>query len=204
MALALVLTRQPKNVFTYQTNVAPDPKRWIFEYEQGRFGTLILLKADQITEVKLLEDNEQEPTSPSVPVPGGRLLIACSGELKEISRYTTIERLDHHMVSLKRKPEPYKVIFESNNSEVIKLPGTHGNCFRVRGGRTLPEQGILIHAAPHVGWLTGCISPRMNKFKAGAYLPNTDLVTNTTFAAMEELFSLIGKKEQADLFVTDS
>jgi len=31
---------------------------------------------------------------------------------------------------------------------------------RVLGGETEAQRGILIHEAPHVGWVIGCIGPR--------------------------------------------
>ena len=194
MAHALVLTRQPTEFFTYNTGMKNDkPEKMQFGIEQGRFGTLVLFSADQITEVQLLKGKEQGATSAIVP--GGRLEIAYSGELKEVARYTTIERFDHNMVSMPRKREPYFVTWEPNNKAVRELGPTHGNCFRVLGGRTLAQLGILIHAAPHVGWLTGCISPRTLGDKA--------LYTESTYLAIADLYRHIGN-EQAALFITDS
>jgi hypothetical protein len=194
MAYALVLTRQPTEFFTYNTGLKKDkPEKMQFIVETGRFGTLVLFKADQITEAQLLNGDEQGPTSATVP--GGRLLIAYSGQLKEVARYTTIERFDHNMVSMPRKREPYFVTWESNNSKVRELGPTQGHCFRVNGGHTQAQIGILIQAAPHVGWLTGCISPR----KLGDKALNTD----STYPAIADMYSHIGN-EQANLFITDS
>jgi hypothetical protein len=193
MAHALVLTRQPAEPFTYNTGLSKDiPEKLQFRVETGRFGTLVLFSADQITEVQLLKDNEQGATS--APVPGGRLEIAYSGELKEVARYTTIERTDHNMVSMPRKREPYFVTWEPNNSAVRHLAASQGHCFRVLGGSTHAQLGILIHAAPHVGWLTGCISPRNLGDKA--------LVSQSTYLAIADLYRHIGS-EKAALFITD-
>ena len=194
MAYALVLTRQPTEFFTYNTGLTRDrPEKMQFKVEQGRYGTLVLFSAEKITEVQLLKGDEQGPTSAIVP--GGRLLIAYSGELKEVARYTTIERFDHHMVSMPRKREPYFVTWEPNNRVVRELGATQGHCFRVHGGKTPAQQGILIHAAPHVGWLTGCISPRTLGDKA--------FPTASTYTAIADMYRHIGN-EQTNLFITDS
>jgi hypothetical protein len=193
MAFALVLSRQPTDIFTYKTGVHDNPKKMQFAVEQGRFGTLVLFKVGQVTEVQLLKGSEQGATS--AVVPGGRLEIAYSGELQEVARYTTIERFDHNMVSMPRRREPYPITWESNNPVVQHLGPTKGHCFRVHGGKTPAQQGILIHAAPHVGWLTGCISPRR--------LGDKSLITDSTYAAMDDLHARIANGH-ADLFITDS
>lgn len=192
MAIALVLTRQPFDPFTFKTGVADDPKKMRFAIETGRFGTLIVLEAGSVTEVQLLKGKEQGATS--VIVPGGRLEIAYSGGLREVARYTTIERTDHNMVILPPQPNPYFATYEPNNPNVRQLTETGGRCFRVLGGHTLAQLGILIHAAPHVGWLEGCISPRKLGDKA--------LETRSTFFAMLELYQIIGNY-RAPFFVTD-
>jgi hypothetical protein len=195
MAFTLVLTRHPDNVFTYNTGVADtaaNRKKFWFPVETGRYGTLVLFNGAKITGVKLLKDTNQ---GGSVDVPGGRLEITSSGDFAEIGRYTTIERLDHHIVSLHKQPVPYGITYEPHNPVVMELGPTHGNCFRVHGGHSQQERGILIHAAPHVGWLTGCISPR----KLGDY----NFPTQSTYDAISELKGKITDK-WSELYVTDS
>lgn len=191
MAYTLVLSRRPKDPFTYNTGLkADDPKRFQFKVETGRFSTLLLLSGDPVTEVELVDANDPDG---SIAVPAGKLKITYTGQLDEMARYTVMERTDHNVVILPgSNSKPYTVVFEMKNSKVIELPRTKGNCLRVRGGHTTAEQGILLHAAPHVGWLSGCISPR----KLGDRALNTD----STYDAMEDLFRYI-KKDPADFFV---
>jgi hypothetical protein len=193
MPFTLVLTRQPDNLFQYHTGRKDDPSRMIFAIETGRFGTLVVFKGAKVTSVELLKGNQQG--AGSVEVPGGRLEIVSDGGVTEVGRFTTIERFDHNMVSLHRQAAPYDILYETNNKKVAELGPTHGNCFRVRGGHTEAQRGILIHAAPHVGWLTGCISPRK--------LGDSALQTESTYRAIIDLYKLIGS-EHADLYVTDS
>lgn len=63
-----------------------------------------------------------------------------------------------------RPTRPYWLTMESGNSIVAKV-NTDGRCLRIHdhGKRQLngSPAGLLIHEAPHVNWLTGCISPRL-------------------------------------------
>ena len=136
-------------------------------------------------------------------VPTGVLQLATvnGGTMVEAGRYTTIERMDGY-VQLKPqeynghayKQGPYGVTYESGNSAVAKLRGTHGQCFRIHGGTSAPERGILIHEAPHVGWLIGCIGPR----RLGDV---TTRSSSTAHSAMNELFRI--KPRPSALFVVD-
>ncbi|HEY2013447.1 MAG TPA: hypothetical protein VGH38_08095 [Bryobacteraceae bacterium] len=140
------------------------------------------------------------------------------GGIEDVKRYTTIERFHANgggsgfYVQLRpnvpdsksKKPPgkigPYKVKFEPGNSKVKDLrPGHTGNCFRVRGGISTPEQGILIHEAPNVSWVIGCIGPRpLLNFE-----PNMkNLPGNPSYVSMQELFQFVGTAE-ADFFVLD-
>jgi hypothetical protein len=74
----------------------------------------------------------------------------------------------------------------------------NGKCFRVHGGHSGPEQGILIHEAPNVGWLIGCISPRPLKNFTTEFANQPG---NPSNKCMEELFRFVGG--QGDLFVLD-
>ena len=77
------------------------------------------------------------------------------------------------------RTEPYELSM-IRSSAVAKLDEKYamqlnpeGRCLKVHGHGykqqgTGAEAGILIHEAPHVGWLIGCISPReKNKRKQG-------------------------------------
>jgi hypothetical protein len=195
MPFTLILSRYPDKRFDYKTGVADNAanrKKFWFPIESGRYGTLVLLGGAKVTGVKLLKDATE---GGSVAVRGGRLEITSSGEVAEITRYTTIERLDHHIVSLHKQPVPYGITFEPHNKTVMELGPTHGRCFRVHGGHSDKEQAILLHAAPHVGWLTGCISPRK--------LDDYDFPTQSTYDAIEDLKAKI-TDQWSELYVTDS
>jgi len=111
------------------------------------------------------------------------------------------------------KHGPYEVTVERGNSVVQHLyqgkdrqgqwtgPIVHnGDCLRIHGAVTVKEQGILIHEAPNVSWLTGCISPRdLDNYRTAlVHRPRT----NESFTAMTELFQFVDR-ERANFFVLD-
>lgn len=184
----LVLTRKPNDLYK-----APNGK-------EGRFGTLIVLQGPKIEKIDTTPlTMSTEGVAPILASFGAALTFTLSGPgtVKEVKRYTTIERMGG-FVQLKPQKyihnKAYRLTYEEGNSAVIKLSGTGGKCFRVHGGISAPEQGILIHAAPQVGWLIGCIGPRRlgDKNKGD---------TQSTFAAMNELFAL--SPRPSELFVLD-
>ena len=176
MPFTLVLTRKPNDLFHHWSG-------------HGRFGTLIVFKGEKITEAQILDG---QGSAGSITVPSGVLEVKSSGSVEEVARYTTIERMDGY-VQLRPRPTPYTVTYEMNNPVVAKLKHG-GNCFRVHGGQTKPEQGILIHEAPHVGWLIGCIGPRK--------LDDKSLDCDTALKAVVDLHKHIGAA-RADFFVLD-
>jgi len=92
------------------------------------------------------------------------------------------------------KDEPYGITYETANAVVAKLKGTEGKCFRTHGGLTAQERAILIHEAPHVGYLIGCIGPRkLNDRSRGS--------TDSAHSAMNELFKV--SPRPSELFVLD-
>jgi hypothetical protein len=188
----------------------------------GRFGKLLAVSGPEVTAASLVEDGgDGDGLLPILPGERRALSLVSDGAaITEIRRYTTIERMGGY-VQLRpncgtfrvRKDGPYEVVVERGNSAVQHLyqskdrqgrwidPVVHnGDCLRIRGAVTQQEQGILIHEAPNVSWLTGCISPRnLNNFQ-------TALVsrprTNESFTAMTELFQFLGR-ETANFFVMD-
>ena len=190
MVTTLVLTRKPDEIFqsTYKKG------------QQGRFGTLLVLSGPKITTVKV---GGKAGSTSSIMIPAGALEFTTEGEgaVTELKRFTTIERMGGY-VQLKPqefngktyKKEPYGITYEVGNPAVAELDGTGGKCFRVHGGTSKPELGILIHEAPQVGWLIGCIGPRKLNDK------NTS-ETRTARPAMAELFSVSPRPSQ--LFVLD-
>ncbi len=140
-----------------------------------------------------------------VPVNHGVLeLTIGDGPVFAAKRYTSMERFkadsgNGYYVQLRPRATPYRLTYEKANAAVVKLRARHdGRCFRVRGGQTRPEKGILIHEAPHVGWVIGCIAPRpLNDFT----IEHRNADGNPSHHAMEDLFSFVGAS--AELFVLD-
>jgi hypothetical protein len=192
MTTTLVLTRKPDNVFQ-----SP-----LFSDQSGRFGILIVLQGGVVTNVRVAPPSK---ALGAIAINTGILDITTSGGgadgVEEVKRYTTIERMGGY-VQLKPqsyngtvyKQGPYGISYEPNNPVVARLKATGGRCFRVSGGITEKERAILIHEAPHVGFLTGCIGPRqLNDNQTG--------LCTSAHAAMEEMFAL--RPAPSALFVLD-
>lgn len=177
---SLILSRKPTKLFQLETSKG---------MKRGRFGVLVAFSGPPIESVSIVPDGS--PTGSAMELPGGLFInIKCSqpGRLVEQKRFTTIERMDGYIQLHPQLGKPYTLTFEQGNKNVSQLARTQGNCFRVHGGHR-KEAGILIHAAPHVGWLIGCIGPR----KHGDLSIQS---TETTYDAMDELFELSPKPSQ--------
>jgi hypothetical protein len=198
MAVTLILTRKPLRSFTHGG-------------QSGRWGELIAVKGPKVTSVQMLPSNWKSGDGTAggeiIPVQHGILQLSTTGAaISEVKHFTSMERFQtndgkSYYVQLHPKPDPYWITFEVGNSAVKHLrPKTHdGRCFRVHGGKPGPEQGILIHEAPHVGWLIGCISPRPLNNLAIEFKNEAG---NPSFMSMNELFQFVGAA-RADLFVLD-
>ena len=190
MTTTLVLTRKPNAVFQSS----------LFKNQSGRFGTLIVLQGGKVTGVQI---SPQVGTGPRIPTPTGFLEVVTEdgSKVSESARFTTIERMGGY-VQLKPqtynghtyRKDAYPLTYEIGNTVVSELKGTNGQCFRVHGGLTPQERAILIHEAPHVGWLVGCIGPRR-------FADQSPGESNTAHAAMLELFRISPRPSQ--LFVLD-
>jgi hypothetical protein len=176
--------------------------------QSGRFGELIAVKGPDVTAAKMTGGRAIPPGGVGANQVGaeqGVVELSTSGEpIAEVKRFTTIERFKSNdgkgfYVQLHPQPRPYPVTFEPHNSAVKELRKGHdGRCFRVHGGHSRAEQGILIHEAPHVGWVIGCISPRpLNDFRTE--FPNEP--GNPSYKSMDELFKFVGPK--GNLYVLD-
>ena len=191
MTTTLVLTRKPDAMFQSS----------LFHNQSGRFGTLIVLQGGKVTHAHLAPPGGSGANKIAVPTGFLDVTTLDGSHVTEVARFTTIERMGGY-IQLKPqshhghvyKKEAYTLSYEPHNSVVKELPGTNGECFRVVGGLTSQEQAILIHEAPHVGWLVGCIGPRkLNDRSTGA--------TNTAHTAMRQLFAISPRPSQ--LFVLD-
>jgi len=190
---------------------------------EGRYGELIAIRGPRVTAASILNDGAPESDTCFRLLPGGVRSLSFTSDgvaVSEIKRYTTIERMGGfvqlrpncgHFKTMKNGA--YEVTFEPHNSEVQHLYQSKdakgewtgqvvhtGSCLRIHGAVTLKEQGILIHEASNVSWLTGCISPRtFNNYKVS--LENKPK-TNASYLAMNELFQFIGR-DRANFFVLD-
>ncbi len=114
-----------------------------------------------------------------------------------LKEYTTMERYRTDLgsdgrdrwIMLHPQPDtPYRLRAETGNSAVQTLrPGHNGRCLRVLDTWQGPEEGILLHEAPDVTWLTGCISPRPKGNRD--VFPNQD--GNPSYLALNEIFNEI-------------
>lgn len=101
-----------------------------------------------------------------------KLYVAVIGDISSTKLFTTIERYrtdDGRLnewgfgyVRMVSRDAPYGLRAERHNPVVATLrPGRHdGICIRVLGGATAQQQAILIHEAPNITWVKGCIGPR--------------------------------------------
>ncbi len=139
----------------------------------------------------------------------GICLDTAVGGVEVIGRYETLERYrtdsdkSKFYVQLKPRPqEPYTI--KMDISQNVKELNGSGHCFRVLGHNTLNSKGymagILIHEAPHPGWLVGCIGPRPANFRA----VNHD--KGPSRSAMQSIFAHMGGfsyGKRADLLTMD-
>jgi hypothetical protein len=192
--VTLILTRNPLKEFR------SGPR-------SGRWGELVAVAGPKISAVTLAPGGGGEvATEGSISVTHGVLQLSSGGgAISSVKRYTSMERFrtnDQKSFYVQLHPQaiPYTVTYETGNSAVKKMRPTHdGRCFRVHGGKVGPEQGILIHEAPQVGWLIGCISPRpLNNFRTEF----ANEIGNPSYQCMNELFQLVGHS-RANLFVLD-
>lgn len=179
----------------------------------GMWGTMAMIIGGPIRAAQfdapimgpLLTDERRE----TVALNRRTVHLVIKGEIKSRKEFTTIERYrtnsgavnqwDMGYVRLVGRDRPYGLRVERKNSAVMKLRRDHdGICIRVLGGETAQQRGILIHEAPHVGWVVGCISPRPYGDRA-AY-DNTP--RNPSDRAVREIISEMTRTgETGNLFV---
>jgi hypothetical protein len=157
----------------YRSRSEPLDKPPDVKHFSGRWGSLLLLRGPQVFGVVPIVGNSAPPATVGaqyVTLADKKLQLTTDGVPVTFSKeYTSMERyrtdfgsLEGRWIMLHPQSKPYGLRYEPGNSRVKKLwKGRHsGNCIRVLGGNAGPEQGILIHEAPNVAWLEGCISPR--------------------------------------------
>jgi hypothetical protein len=145
---------------------------------------------------------------------GRKLHLGLVGEsqIQSMKLFTTVERYrtdsgqlnewGFGYVRMLSRSEPYGLKNETGNPIVRKyLRRGKGDCIRVLGGATTQQQAILIHDAPHVGFVIGCIGPRpWNDRRA---YPN--VANNPSDRAVQEIMAELSKADgKGSLFVLRS
>lgn len=141
----------------------------------GLWGTMVVVIGDPVRAAQF-DRPVMGPLFPQeeravVKVNNRDVHLVVKGSVKSTKPYTTVERYrtdtgtvnqwDIGYVRMVSRDAPYGLRAETGNSVVKTLrPGHDGACIRVLGGATAQQRGILIHEAPHVGWVIGCIGPR--------------------------------------------
>ena len=145
------------------------------------------------------------PELASISLNGERLqLLTEGGPIKKITEFDTMARFradtgkGFYMQVRPRPSKPYPLSL-TTSTEVAKVNGT-GRCLKVYGHgykqqASGDDAGILVHEAPHVGWLIGCISPREKNHRE----QNEDKMPSRQ--AMEKIFSAMGNAKSAALLV---
>jgi hypothetical protein len=150
-----------------------------------------------------------EQTCPLIPFADRALELTLSdgGSITKLIEFDTMERFradsgKGFYMQTRPRAEPYDLSM-MKSSTVAEL-NQDGRCLKVHGhgykqqGSGAPA-GILIHEAPHVGWLIGCIAPREKNSKQSDERGPSQRAMEYIFTAMGG-FS-VGKK--ASLFVLD-
>jgi hypothetical protein len=195
--VTLILTRVPVQEFNYG-------KR------SGRWGVMAIFKGARISAAKFLSVAPVGAYGAGTTLGGRALEITADGEVECVAEFDTMERFrtdsnrkQFYMQVRPRPNQPYMLtMFRS--STVAQL-NKSGECLRVHGhgykqqGSSI-DAGILVHEAPHVGWLIGCISPRFkNKREQSSNREPSRQAMEFIFEQMGGF--AIGKK--ADLLVLD-
>jgi hypothetical protein len=122
-----------------------------------------------------------------------------SGAVGAVREYDSLERVgDYTHLNANHESMPFYPLKKEVNSNVLQIDGSDGQCFRVLNHINRNNKGvlsgILIHEAPHVGWLIGCIAPGRRSEK--------DTFGSSSRRAMKEILAL-AKGGNARLIVLD-
>jgi len=160
-----------------------------YKRANGIWGTLGVMKGPKVLgarwSVSVAFDPDLQGAPDKYPLPGGIYATRYAAfndrvieywtenaapPIETVKDYTTSERYrdDHGQVDggvgyiiLQPRTSPYQLRTETGNKEVKKLrTGYNGNCIRILGTTRPKEDAILIHEAPAIGWVVGCIGPR--------------------------------------------
>lgn len=159
--------------------------------KSGRWGSMLMIRGPQIAAASFATWTPPGSGAP-VRLAGRALSLLTDGSpITKTTEFTTLERYrgsfgsleqSERFVMMPARDEHYPLKVERGNHVVKTLrPGHSGDCLRVYGGETKKQRGILIHEAPSIGYVVGCIGPR-TKGDKGSY-GNTDL-RNPSLKAM--------------------
>jgi hypothetical protein len=151
----------------YLPRHAPITARPSVPRKSGRWGSLLVLSGPRVTAAGFAPPG----TAGDAMLAGQPLRLSSEGAGGFRAReYTTLERYrgsfgslqqSERFVMMPAREEAYPLRLERGNRVVKTLRASHsGDCIRVLGGETKAQRGILIHEAPNVGWVIGCIGPR--------------------------------------------
>lgn len=126
----------------------------------------------------------------------GEGVVELIGSFDTLERFRTDNNKNKYYVQLHPRPiEPYSI--KMDISQNVKELNQTGQCFRVINHNTKNKNGgkagILIHEAPHPGWLIGCIAPR----ELGNKTVGNNKISSRN--AMEKIFRTMGilKREKS-------
>jgi hypothetical protein len=156
------------------------------ERPSGRWGSMLLIRGPEITAASFAVAGTAAGGGSPVLLNGRPLALTTGGgAITKTVEFTTLERYRGNLGGMKTRyvmmparAEPYPLKVERGNRVVKTLirdkdknPVHSGDCIRVYGGETKAQRGILIHEAPNVSWVIGCIGPR-TKGDRKAYQPS--------------------------------
>jgi len=165
---------------------------------QGSSGSSATSKVEQIT---LAGQTVSLVTDGSSPV-------TTLAEFDTMERYRGNDNKDIGFVKLPEqpfKPYPLDIIINKKVAEFHEKMGIRaghtGKCFLVRGHTVLRQNklpaGILVHEAPHPGWLTGCIAPRLKNHREFS----ND--SQPCIKALNVIYKAMGTGRRCHLFIID-
>ena len=185
------------------------------EWMSGRWGTMIVLNGTKISAVSFANSNNVSASGIRLAGKSLNLEVQNGGTPELVAEFDTMERFrsnsskkDEQSKGFYMQVKPrltlsYRLTMYS--STLVKKLNKTGNCLRVHGHGYKQQgsgndAGILVHEAPHIGWLIGCISPREknNRSQDDDKQPSRNAM-NTIFEAMGGFSN--GK--EASLFVLD-
>lgn len=142
------------------------------------------------------------------------LITDGSGPLKTLTEFDTMERdrtdsnKDAWYVALPKRPwSPYLLekvrnpTVEAFHKKMGIRTGEPGKCFLVKRHTVKQKNGnlagILVHEAPHPGWLTGCIAPRLKNHRQFSG------ETRSCVQALDVIYNAMGANRHCHLIIID-